>query len=232
MTARRQLPGLQRRTEVVNVLTGTLDHWDDARGFGFIRTAEGERVFVHISEIGRIATRPRIGDQMRFTQRTGTDGRLQATNVRIAGANPTPGPDIRRRGAEISRRRPGWRIGVAIALSLVLALALAFGRVPLGFVGLYLVMGLVSVALYRADKRQAQAGAWRTPEAVLLGVDLAFGVIGGLLAQDFFRHKTIKPAYVAATLLVVGVHAAWLLGLAAGQIDATDLAEPGSLVGL
>ncbi len=169
---------------------------------------------------------------MTFTTRTKTDGRVQAVDVRIAGANPAPGPDIRRRGVETPRRRPGWRIGAAVALATMLALALALGRVPLVVGGLYGVMSVISFALYRADKRQAQEGAWRTPEVVLLGVDLAFGVIGGLLAQEIFRHKTIKPTYVATTLLLVAVHAAWLLGLATGQIDPADLLELGQVIGL
>lgn len=47
----------------------------------------GERLFVHIKSIQRIATRPRIGDRLTFTRGTGPDGCPAVASAKI-GANP------------------------------------------------------------------------------------------------------------------------------------------------
>ena len=39
-------------------------------------------------------------------------------------------------------------------------------------------------------KKKAKKGAWRTPEAVLLGYGFFGGAIGALFAMNKFRHKT------------------------------------------
>ncbi|MDB5536778.1 MAG: cold-shock protein, partial [Devosia sp.] len=54
---------------------GELIEWNDERGFGFIRPDGGnERLFVHISQIGRIATRPQLGDRVSYVIGRGRDG--------------------------------------------------------------------------------------------------------------------------------------------------------------
>lgn len=80
---------------------GELVQWNDSRGFGFIETADAKRYFVHISNIGRIATRPRAGDLVSFAPGKGRDGRLEARSVSILG--PIPSPLTPRRGAEQKR---------------------------------------------------------------------------------------------------------------------------------
>lgn len=52
------------------------------------------------------------------------------------------------------------------------------------------VMSLIALILYGRDKRKAKKGAWRTPEAVLLGIGLLGGSMGALLGMYLFRHKT------------------------------------------
>ncbi len=53
-----------------------------------------------------------------------------------------------------------------------------------------LVMSVLAFVLYGVDKHKAQAGKWRIPEAVLLGVGLLGGSMGALLGMYLFRHKT------------------------------------------
>ena len=52
------------------------------------------------------------------------------------------------------------------------------------------IMSLIAVILYGSDKKKAKRGAWRTPEAVLLGFGFFGGAIGALFAMKGFRHKT------------------------------------------
>ena len=202
---------------------GELVHWNDARGFGFIKARDGQ-VFVHVSQIGRIANRPRIGDRLSFTTRLGRDGRLEAVDVQIANANPMPSRAVLQRGMPQPRRRLGWQMAMAFALAGFLMVALVSGHAPLWLGGIYLGMGALSFSLYRSDKHSAESGAWRTSEATLLGVDLSGGIIGGLLAQSLLRHKSRKPSYVATTLLLAGIHLLWLGGFAMGLIDSADFA--------
>ncbi len=53
-----------------------------------------------------------------------------------------------------------------------------------------LVWNLVTMFTYAADKAKAKKGAWRIPEATLIGFAWAFGGVGALLGMYVFRHKT------------------------------------------
>ena len=211
-------------------LTGQLVQWNYARGFGFIQGEDGRRYFVHISAIGRIATRPRIGDAMTFTASSGSDGRPQARLVRILGANPVSSYAQRPMSGP-SRTNAStieWRFGCAIVLVILLGAGLLLGRIGWPIALAYGVMSMVAFLAYRADKLFAENGQWRISEVTLLALDLCLGVIGGLLGQAWFRHKTRKPGYVASTVLIAAVHLIWLGGLALGLIDGREI---GAVVG-
>jgi uncharacterized membrane protein YsdA (DUF1294 family) len=59
----------------------------------------------------------------------------------------------------------------------------------------YLVMSLWCFASYARDKSAARQGARRTPESRLLVLGLLGGWPGGLLAQQWLRHKTVKQPF-------------------------------------
>jgi len=199
------------------VQRGELVQWNDGRGFGFILAENGERYFVHISNIGRIATRPRDGDRVSFTPTKGADGRLQARSVSILGANPQLTTAQMRRGTETPVRY-SWRLPLAGVLVVLIALGLVRGHLPWLLAGAYAVVGLMTLAAYGLDKRSAESGRWRTSEVTLHGLALCFGIVGGLIGQDIFRHKTRKQRYVATTLLIGAVHLLWLGGFGLGLI--------------
>jgi len=203
--------------------SGRLVQWNDERGFGFIEGGDGQRHFVHISAIGRIATRPRIGDRVSFMPGRGADGRLQAHSVTILGANPAASPETRQRGLVASFPRFEWRLAGVSAVLILLCAGLALGRLPWELATAYAVMGLISFHAYWLDKRYAETGQWRTSEVTLLGIDLCLGIAGGLLGQAVFRHKTRKRDYSAAAVLILAVHLFWLGGFVAGLIDASEL---------
>ncbi|KFC68717.1 hypothetical protein FF80_01670 [Devosia sp. LC5] len=205
--------------------SGQLIDWNDDRGFGFIRDTEGERYFVHIRSIGRIATRPLIGDHLDFDAGMDAQGRPRALNARIRGANPAPPRAVRSRGlppaANAQRFDP--RPWLASGLLALLFCDLALGLAPLWLGVGYLAMGALSFGLYATDKHYAQTDQWRISETMLHSIDLGFGIIGGLLAQSRFRHKTVKPGFVLLTWCLVGLHALWLGGIAIGRIAPADL---------
>lgn len=96
---------------------------------------------------------------------------------------------------------------------LVLLVILRSGVSPLVAVP-YLLVGGVSFALYGWDKHQAGATNRRVPERTLHGFDLLFGIVGGLLGQQFFRHKTQKGGYRLVSFAIAGLHALLLLSVA------------------
>lgn len=86
---------------------------------------------------------------------------------------------------------------------------------PAGTLAVWLIaINLVTFAVYGADKRRAQRGAWRVPEKTLFLLPLLGGSVGALLGMRVFRHKT-KHWYfvwgVPAILLAQLALAVWLL---------------------
>lgn len=207
------------------MLSGELVQWNDERGFGFIAGGDGRRYFVHISNIGRIANRPRVGDSVTFLAAIGRDGRPDAKNVLIRGANPPATREVLQRGLPVERRRIDWRLPVALLLAGLVFLTTVLDRLHLAVALAYGVMSALSFGLYRMDKCFAEARQWRISEMMLLGTDLCLGIIGGLVGQALFRHKTRKPSYVATTVLITCVHMLWLGGLVSGLIRVEDLSD-------
>lgn len=60
------------------------------------------------------------------------------------------------------------------------------------YLGVIVVMSLISFVLYSWDKRKAETGKWRTKEKTLLLSSFLFGAIGGIAGMYVKRHKTDK----------------------------------------
>lgn len=102
-------------------------------------------------------------------------------------------------------------------LSIVAFAALAaWLQVPLAVAGVYAAASLLTFALYARDKRAAIRRAPRTPERTLLAAGLACGWPGAALAQQWLRHKSSKPPFLAWFWLSVIANAGLLLLLARG----------------
>jgi uncharacterized membrane protein YsdA (DUF1294 family) len=84
--------------------------------------------------------------------------------------------------------RLAWRLAAAVLLGAAVLVAVSLGRAPRWVAIGYLGIGVVSIALYWADKAAAERGAWRISEATLHAIDFAGGIIGGLLAQAPVLH--------------------------------------------
>ncbi|TFW13826.1 DUF1294 domain-containing protein [Duganella callida] len=81
----------------------------------------------------------------------------------------------------------------------------------------YGVASLLCFAAYALDKSAARRGARRTPERSLLLLGLVGGWPGGLLAQRWLRHKSVKPSFQLKFWLTV------LLNLAAAALLAATV---------
>jgi uncharacterized membrane protein YsdA (DUF1294 family) len=58
-----------------------------------------------------------------------------------------------------------------------------------------IAINMVTFIAFGYDKAVARQGAVRVPEAILLGLTLLGGGIGGVLARPLFRHKTQKVSF-------------------------------------
>lgn len=61
---------------------------------------------------------------------------------------------------------------------------------------IYLVaINVIALVYFGVDKIRAEQGRWRIREITLLGLSLAGGTIGGLIAMYAFRHKIRSPQF-------------------------------------
>lgn len=199
---------------------GRITDWNDDKGFGFVSpNGGGDRAFVHVSEFRRGSRRPVTGDLISYLPVKDAQGRLQAREIRHAGEKVP----VRRERSRIPRAAIG-----AAALLAIMGIA-AVGRIPVFVAGTYVALALVSYLMYFFDKMAAERGAHRTPENTLHLFDLLGGWPGALIAQQQFRHKTIKQPFQAIFWATVAVNLAgawWLLrsGMASGM--ASDMGWP------
>lgn len=81
------------------------------------------------------------------------------------------------------------------------------------FVYYLIIINIVNFFLFAADKKRAQKGKWRIPEAWLFGLSLIGGSLGGLLSMKVMRHKTKKMSFVIGMpiLFIINIVGAYYL---------------------
>ncbi|WP_305824595.1 DUF1294 domain-containing protein [Massilia brevitalea] len=79
--------------------------------------------------------------------------------------------------------------------------------------GAYAVTSLSCFVAYAIDKSAARKGGWRTPERTLLLLGLVGGWPGGLLAQQWLRHKSAKRSFRTMFWATVAANVAGFLVL-------------------
>lgn len=207
-------------------LKGTIAHWNDQKGFGFILAENGKKFFFHISSV-RAAWRPQVGESVFFVPEQSAQERPSATHVRheaLAVDNPKirikPAFERRpvdaRKQQRLSERKVQWGV---LAVLLILPAIGSLGLVktysaPWVFVA-YIFVSLLAYYFYWDDKRRAQANEWRIPEANLHFWSFVGGWPGAFIAQQQFRHKTKKVSFLLVFWLIVLSHQVlwfdWLL---------------------
>ena len=200
-----------------NASRGKLISWKPDRAFGFIRPDDGGAdVFVHLRDFGRISREPRVGDTIRYQRVSDGKGRYRAADVQVeglqraAGTAPPRGRSLRRNSGtrtEGSPRAAAWVAGLFLAgVVLLAAVSPLSWIVPL----LYVIASLAAWLLYAFDKSAAMNRRWRTQEVTLLGVGLACGWPGALVAQQQMRHKTRKLSFQVPFWFTVALNCAAL----------------------
>lgn len=180
-------------------MSGVLTTWNDERGFGFVApSVGGPDVFVHISAFAIGATRPVEGDEVGYELEFSPEGKPRAAHAVVS--SPAMPRDRRKVSAPVSRLAPSRRAsrlgylavlgfaGIAFTVSLI-------RPVPYWVWILYLGMSFATFVAYALDKRAAETERWRLSESSLLAMGLACGWPGAVIAQQVFRHKTIKMSF-------------------------------------
>lgn len=200
--------------------SGELVQWNNKGGYGFVRDEAGRDFYVHVSSLTDGA-RPKLGDSVSFEIGKGRKGRPAAVDVTVTSTAPVAAPTLRdatRLSGNVSRYKLGLRTAAATLMTLLILSAIATEHAPVWIGLLYAAMGAGSALLYRFDKLYAMTGKYRVSENNLHLVDLCFGIIGGLAAQEVYRHKTVKPAFVARTWGIALLHTLGLAALAFGWL--------------
>ncbi len=174
---------------------GVVVRYDADRGFGFIRSRSygDEDVFVHATNVeGGAILHP--GQRVRFRAESSAKG---PRAVRV-----WPG----RRGLS-----PAMAAGLALSVVLIAATTslVYYQGLPIAWAWLAAI-NPATFLIYGFDKRRAQTGGRRVPEAMLLGLALIGGTIGAIAAMKAFRHKTRKLAFLLPFGVVVLIQAAAL----------------------
>lgn len=184
-------------------IQASLVDWKDEKGYGFARLPGGtDRIFVHARSLQNGMPRPKKGDVLELDLVEGRKGPA-ARNVRVLS------------DSEIAHKLP-YHVVTAVMLFILAQLVVILDKAPFGLVVFYTLMGAFSIYLYGRDKQAAIAGLWRVSEGQLLTVDLCGGIIGGLLAQQRYWHKTSKERYQTRVFAIVVLHAGLLAALGSG----------------
>lgn len=193
--------------------TGTLDTWNDERGFGFIEpTQGGQRLFVHIKDFPSGSGRPSVGQVLSFEVEASARGK-KARSVQYP-------PQARRAPRPRTEAPARWTLPRLLALPLFIGLyagvVVRWGWSPPVLLA-YGISSAVTFMAYALDKSAAVSGGWRTSERTLHLLALACGWPGALVAQQMLRHKTSKPSFVAAFWFTVVLNVLALILWHAGR---------------
>lgn len=77
-----------------------------------------------------------------------------------------------------------------------------------------IIINAAAFILMLADKIKAKRGAWRIPEATLMGIAALGGSVGALAGMYTFRHKTKHIRFTLGIPLILAAQAAVVIWLA------------------
>lgn len=172
---------------------GTLRHWDDAKGYGFVCSHHDDmEIYLHIKALPIYQRRPKVGDVVTYRRKMDEKGRYYTLDANIKGF--------------------AWSFFTLAWVFLVLVFGtyvflLVQQKLPFHFLAVYAGMSLLTIWSYISDKRAAQLGIWRKSEIKLHTLEALGGWPGALFAQFFYSHKRRKMSYQIVFWLIVTSHA-------------------------
>ena len=168
-------------------MQGYIIHFNQEKGYGFIRTEEHEEnIFVHISEVTN-ANELEQGQEVEFKIEKTKKG-LSAVQV-VAGAK---------------QRSPYFIFGAISFIFILLVFAYLSQKMHL-LLAYLLSINFATFLLYGYDKFISSGESLRVPELNLQILALLGGSPSALFAQKFFRHKTLKRSFqLIYWLIIVG----------------------------
>ena len=207
-----------------NKQQGRVTKWQEDKGFGFIETEAGESIFFHVSEF-KAQRCPAIGEEVVFTIGYDNQSRLQAKEVQelsfVQQKMAQKNKQIRQRNHKRSVQAEfeavqKKRLFLGVGFYGVLILLAVMNKLSWLVIGWYVVLGVITYAMYAKDKAAAQSGDWRTPESTLHLLSALGGWVGAMVAQTYLRHKSQKAEFRLAYYLTVIINMAGLLFIVAG----------------
>jgi len=176
-------------------MQGYIIHFNKEKAYGFIRSeTQEENIFVHISEV-KNAQELSQGQAVTFELKTTPKG-LSAINV-IAGKK---------------QYSPYLIFGVISFVFILLLFAYLSQQIHL-LIAYLLSINLTTFLLYGYDKLISSGEYLRVPELNLQALSLLGGSPAALLAQKFFRHKTIKESFQLVYWVIVILQIGFLIWL-------------------
>ena len=198
-------------------IEGLIKSWNDERGFGFIEpTQSGQDIFVHVKAFRSRTGRPQVGQYVSFEVEQNPQGKKRAKEVELVQATRT---SVRNR----SNPAADWGTATLLmipAFAILYLIVAVLWRVPNTVAGAYAVLSVICFAVYSADKASATSGGWRTSENTLLVVGMFGGWPGGLIAQQFLRHKSVKTSFRTKFWGSVGINICAFVMLSSPLVNA------------
>ena len=202
---------------VVVKYQGRIQQWDDAKGYGFVEpNGGGTRAFTHIKAFKQRSRRPVNGDIIVYEVEQDRNGNHRACNISLLKDHKAK----RLRANKPTSQRKRNVIGLSI-FSGALALFTLSGRLPFIVPIVYGAVSLLTILFYGIDKSAAKKEKRRVSEAKLHILSLLGGWPGALLAQQMFKHKRSKSAFMRIYWVTVLVNLI-LLGLIAFEVISTQ----------
>ena len=166
-------------------MQGYIIHFNEEKGYGFIRSDEyEENIFVHISQV-------KNADDL--SQGQAVEFNIEKTKKGLAAINVLAG----------KKQYSPYLIFGLISLFLLLAIfAYASQQIPI-LISYLIAINITTFTLYGYDKFISSGESLRVPELNLQTLALLGGSPAALLAQKFFRHKTIKSSFQVIYWLIV-----------------------------
>lgn len=207
---------------------GTIVRWDDAKGFGFIRSgAVAQDVFVHVRDYRSSAGEtPRPGLRVTFedvhvggkgpravavTPMVGSAaGKIRGENARAVSSSRK---QVSGKASQTSHSGAWWALPLMVAYTSGLIGLVWQQQVPWWVLPGSFILNLSTFVAYWQDKHAAQTGRWRTKEETLHLWSLAGGWCGAWIAQRVLRHKSMKASFLGAYRFTVFTHCAVVLGI-------------------